>query len=184
MLRHNLDVMHIEKNVFDNVFNTVMNDPAKTKDNEKARLDLPLNCLRGDLELRPLPNGKMAKPKEKFSLTFEEADVTKGRMKGMKSHDCHVFMECLLPIAFRSLPLEIWKPLTELSRFFKDLCCNTLKLEDLFRLEKNIPIIICKLERIFPPGFFDSMEHLPIHLPAEAILGGPVHYRWMYPFER
>ncbi|CAI8614607.1 unnamed protein product [Vicia faba] len=39
LLRNNLDVMHIENNVFDNVFNTVMNDPAKTKDNEKAILD-------------------------------------------------------------------------------------------------------------------------------------------------
>jgi len=28
------------------------------------------------------------------------------------------------------------------------------------------------------------MEHLPIHLPYEAELGGPVQYRWMYPFER
>lgn len=53
--------MHIKKNVFDNVFNTIMNDPAKTKDNEKERLDLPLNYLRGDLELHPLPNRKMAR---------------------------------------------------------------------------------------------------------------------------
>ncbi|GJY59064.1 hypothetical protein Tco_0458956 [Tanacetum coccineum] len=28
------------------------------------------------------------------------------------------------------------------------------------------------------------MIHLVIHLPAEAILGGPVYMRWMYPFER
>ncbi|CAI8596178.1 unnamed protein product [Vicia faba] len=197
-----------EKNVFDNVFNTLMNDPANTMDNEKERLDLPLKCLHGDLEMRHLPNGKMAKPKAKFSLTSEEAklvcrsikelkmpdgyasnlsrcaDVTKGRMKGMKSHDCHVFMKCLLPISFRSFPSEISKPLTELNRFFKHLCCNTLKLEDLVRLERNVPIIICKLERIFPPCFFNSMEHLLIHLPNEAILGGPVQYRWMYPFER
>ncbi|GAU48783.1 hypothetical protein TSUD_406260 [Trifolium subterraneum] len=202
---HNLDVMHIEKNFFDNVFNTVMNVTGKTKDNEKARDDLANLCVCGDLEMQPLPNGKFAKPKAKYSFTSEEAklvcqwikelkmpasnlsrcaDVTKGKMKGMKSHDCHIFMECLLPIAFRSLPAEIWKPLTELSCFFKDLCCNTLKLEDLVRMEQNIPIIICKLERIFPPGFFDSMEHIPIHLPNEAILGGPVQYRWMYPFER
>lgn len=112
------------------------------------------------------------------------ADVSKGSMHGMKSHDTHVFMECLIPIAFRSLPIEIWKPLTELGLFFKDLCSNTLTMEGLVKLEKNIPIIICKLEKIFPPGFFDSMEHLPIHLPSEAILGGPVQYRWMYPFER
>ncbi|CAM8905082.1 unnamed protein product [Rhodiola kirilowii] len=28
------------------------------------------------------------------------------------------------------------------------------------------------------------MEHLPIHFADEVLLGGPVHYRWMYPFER
>ncbi|KAL8087840.1 hypothetical protein AgCh_037835 [Apium graveolens] len=28
------------------------------------------------------------------------------------------------------------------------------------------------------------MEHLTIHLPYEARVGGPVQYRWMYPFER
>ncbi|KAL0293819.1 UNVERIFIED_CONTAM: hypothetical protein Sradi_6918500 [Sesamum radiatum] len=52
------------------------------------------------------------------------------------------------------------------------------------QLEKNIVEILCKFEKIFPPGFFDSMEHLPIHLAYEAKVGGPVQYRWMYPFER
>ena len=28
------------------------------------------------------------------------------------------------------------------------------------------------------------MVHLCVHLPCEAILGGPVHSRWMYPVER
>ncbi|KAC9592600.1 hypothetical protein E3N88_45591 [Mikania micrantha] len=28
------------------------------------------------------------------------------------------------------------------------------------------------------------MEHLVIHLTKEATLGGPVHFRWMYPYER
>ena len=51
-------------------------------------------------------------------------------------------------------------------------------------LRAEIPIILCKLETIFPPGFFDSMEHLPIHLPDEALMCGPVQFRWMYPFER
>ena len=112
------------------------------------------------------------------------SDVKKGTMSGMKSHDCHIFMQNLLPIAFRSLPDEVWKPLTEISQFFKDLCCHSLKVSDLDRMEQSIPLILCKLERIFPPSFFDSMEHLPIHLPNEARLSGPVQYRWMYPFER
>ncbi|KAK4383830.1 hypothetical protein Sango_3115300 [Sesamum angolense] len=33
LIRHNLDVMHIEKNVFDNIFNTEMDKKEKTKDN-------------------------------------------------------------------------------------------------------------------------------------------------------
>jgi len=47
-------------------------------------------------------------------------------------------------------------------------------MNHLVRMKENIPIILCKLERIFPPTFFDSMEHLVVHLPMEAILGGTV----------
>ncbi|GKG18114.1 hypothetical protein Tco_0372412, partial [Tanacetum coccineum] len=39
-------------------------------------------------------------------------------------------------------------------------------------------------KKIFPPAFFDIMIHVAIHLPDEAILGGPLRYRWMFPFER
>ncbi|XP_021721360.1 uncharacterized protein LOC110688918 [Chenopodium quinoa] len=38
--RHNLDVMHTEKNVFDNVIGILLDIPGKTKDHHKARLDL------------------------------------------------------------------------------------------------------------------------------------------------
>ena len=68
--------------------------------------------------------------------------------------------------------------------FFQRFNLTTIKVEDMEILDRDIPIIICKLERIFPPGFFDSMEHLPIHLPYEAKIAGPMQYRWMYPFER
>jgi len=36
-LRHNLDVMHIEKNICDSVFGTLMNIDGKTKDTVNAR---------------------------------------------------------------------------------------------------------------------------------------------------
>ncbi|XP_075074775.1 uncharacterized protein LOC142162330 [Nicotiana tabacum] len=44
LLQHNLDVMHIEKNFFDNLFNTIMDVNNKTKDNLKARMDLKEYC--------------------------------------------------------------------------------------------------------------------------------------------
>ena len=165
-----------------------MNVTGKTNDNEKARRDLRLHCKQKDLELKVQDNGKILKPKANYTLTPDEAklvyqwikelkmpngyssnlarcaDVEKGRIHGMKSHDCHVFMESLLPIAFSVLPIRVLNPLTEISHFFKDLCSATLKEESLRRMEENIPIILCKLKRIFPPGLFDSMEHLPIHL--------------------
>ncbi|XP_052189885.1 serine/threonine-protein phosphatase 4 regulatory subunit 2-like [Diospyros lotus] len=43
--------MHIEKNVFDNVSNIVMDVKGNTKDNAKARIDLKEYCRRRELEL-------------------------------------------------------------------------------------------------------------------------------------
>ena len=39
-MRHNLDVMHIEKNVCDNIISTLLNTDHKSKDNLKARFDI------------------------------------------------------------------------------------------------------------------------------------------------
>ena len=57
-------------------------------------------------------------------------------------------------------------------------------MDVLKRMEKDIGMILCKLDRVFPPAFFDMMVHLLVHLPREALLGGPEHGRWMYPMER
>ncbi|KAL0297732.1 UNVERIFIED_CONTAM: hypothetical protein Sradi_6825300 [Sesamum radiatum] len=112
-------------------------------------------------------------------------DIANLRLHSMKSHDCHVFMQKLIPIAFRELLLEfVWGALVELSILFQVLCSTTLDVKKVQELEENVSIIMCNLEKIFPPAFFDSVEHLIIHLPYEALMGGPVQYRWMYPFER
>jgi hypothetical protein len=47
-------------------------------------------------------------------------------------------------------------------------------------LQMNIIEIICKTKRIFPPSFLDSMEHLTIHLPYEAKVGGLVQYIYQH----
>lgn len=186
-----------------------MDDKDKTKDNVKARQDVKLYCKRQKLELVKKANGKFSKPKALYSLTKEQkqvvlqwvkelkfpdgyasnvsrcVDLHKCKMWGMKSHDCHVFMERLLPIAFREMLNEpVWKAMTEVNLFLRDLCSSTLKKEELKKMEKNIVVTLCKLEKILPPGFFDYMEHLLLQLAYEARVGGPVQYRWMYPFER
>jgi hypothetical protein len=52
------------------------------------------------------------------------------------------------------------------------------------RLENEISMLLCKLEKVFPPRVFNPMQYLVIHLPYEAKVGGPVQYRWMYRIER
>jgi len=67
LLRHNLDVMHVENNVFENIFNTVMDVNGKTKDNIKARLDVALFCNRKNTEL-VCDVSRVAKPRASFVL--------------------------------------------------------------------------------------------------------------------
>ncbi|GJY27726.1 hypothetical protein Tco_0403493 [Tanacetum coccineum] len=57
-------------------------------------------------------------------------------------------------------------------------------VRDMVKAKDQLINIMCSLEKIFPPAFFNIMVHLVIHLPEEAIQGGPEEYRWMYPFKR
>jgi hypothetical protein len=104
---------------------------------------------------------------------------------GLKSHDSHVLMQQLLPIAIRgSLPPNVVQPLVEMSAFFTGICSTTLTEGDMDRLEAGVYVTLCKREHIFPPSFFTIMVHLVVHLVRECQLGGPILYRWMYSGER
>ena len=83
---HNFDVMHVEKNVFDNVFNIIMNIKSKIKDNENARLDLAILCKRPELE-RKYINGKSSKQKQ---LTYLEIDKLKKSACSWKSWNSYI----------------------------------------------------------------------------------------------
>jgi hypothetical protein len=48
----------------------------------------------------------------------------------------------------------------------------------------NITETIYKLEMIFPPSFFNSMDYLPIYLTYVAKVKGHVQYKYMFLFER
>ncbi|XP_026400660.1 uncharacterized protein LOC113296573 [Papaver somniferum] len=210
VLKHNLDVTHTEKNVCDSVIGTLLDMDKKAKDGLKARLDLQLLNLRPELHPIMTANGKKfflpnacyfmdnAK-KEMFlsvlknlktldgysSLIARCVNMKQRKIFGLKSHDSHVIMQQLLLLAIRkTLPDRVSSVLIELSSFFQELCSKNSRPKDFKELEKRIALILCNLEKIFPPAFFDIMVHLLIHLPTEARIGGPVQYRWMYPIKR
>ncbi|XP_010462917.1 PREDICTED: uncharacterized protein LOC104743549 [Camelina sativa] len=195
-LRHNIDVMHTEKNFVDNILYTLMSVQGKSKDNIMSRLDIEQFCSRPQLHIdrkgkAPFPAYTLTKEAKtslfecvKHAVKFPDGyssdlascvDLVNDKFSGMKSHDCHVFIERLLPFIFAELlDRNVHLALSGIGAFFKDLCSRTLQKSRVQILKQNIVLILCNLEKIFPPSFFDMMEHLPIHLPYEAELGGPV----------
>ena len=61
-LRHNLDVMHIEKDICDNVLGTLLNLDGKTKDTMKPRMDLEAIGIQKELHLVPNVDKVMVPP--------------------------------------------------------------------------------------------------------------------------
>jgi len=112
--------------MFENIFNTITDVKGKTKDNIKARLDVALFCNCKNIEL-VCDESRVAKPRASFvleknaqllvykwlkSLRFPDGhasnilrlvNIEECRLYGKKSHDCHVFMQTLIPLSFRDL---------------------------------------------------------------------------------
>jgi hypothetical protein len=103
----------------------------------------------------------------------------------LKTHSCHILLQRIIPAGLRGLvSKDVYEAIAELVNFFREICSRNLRIDVVKRLKEQIPLILCKLEKIFPPAFFDGMVHLCVHLPDEALLRGLVQYGWMYPIER
>ena len=90
-----------------------------------------------------------------------------------------------MPVMLRGyIPEEEWLVLAELSYFFRVLCAKELSDGVLEDMEEMAPELLCKLEKIFPPGFFNLMQHLILHLSTEARFGGPMQNCWCYSTKR
>ena len=207
-VRHCLDVMHIEKNVFDSLVGTLLNIPGKTKDGVNARADLKEMGIRNELHiiennsrkfLPPAAYTLSRKEKQVFCECLAGVKVPEGyssnirklvsvenlKLVGLKSHDCHILMQQLLPMAIRSiLSKNVRYAIIRLCAFFNAMYSKVIDLKDLNYWESKIIVILCQLEMYFPPSFFDVMIHLTIHLVREVRNYGPVYLRNQYPFER
>lgn len=107
------------------------------------------------------------------------------KWQGLKTHERHNLLQRVMPAGLRGLlDDDIYQTIPKFDKFFKELCSQRLNKDLLAQMKTELPITLCKLEKIFPPAFFDVMVHLAVHLPDEAILRGLVQFGWMYPIER
>ncbi|KAG5587410.1 hypothetical protein H5410_047844 [Solanum commersonii] len=170
----------------------IMNVKGKTKDTIKTRLDLQEMNIRPKLHL--IQKGeKIEVPTTCYTLSPEDkhklclflknlkvpnVNLKDHKISGLKSHDCHVLLQHLLPLPRRGMLLkQVCEPLIESSIFFSVLRSKQLRIDNLEHIEAQISITLCKLEMVLPPSIFDVMVHLPVHLATEAKIVGPIHYR-------
>ena len=149
-LRHNLDVMHIEKNICENLIGTILNIIGKTKDTVKARLDLKDLGIKEELQLTEdgdsceMPNARYTLSKEKkkaFCDFLREVKFPDGfasnisrcvsadgtKVQGLKTHDCHILLQRILPAAMRGfLDNDIYEAIAELGKFFREFAAKPL----------------------------------------------------------
>ncbi|WVZ83462.1 hypothetical protein U9M48_030607 [Paspalum notatum var. saurae] len=152
ILPHNIDVMHKDRNVAESVISMCMDFSDKTKDNIKARKDLAKICNHPTLELTP----SGGKPRLKRAVNMKT-----GKLNGLKAYDYHIIMERLVPVMFRGyLPDGVWFVLAELSYFYRQLYAKEIKKDMMEKLEKDVPVLICKMEKIFPPGMSHRLKQV------------------------
>ncbi|KAI9126289.1 hypothetical protein K1719_002710 [Acacia pycnantha] len=183
--------MHVEKNVCDSIVGTLLNIQGSSKDGVKARLDLQAMGIREDLHPRPYGKRTCCAPashtlskdeKRSFCECLHDTKVPSGyssnfkrlvsmkdlKLVGQKSHDCHVLMQQLLLVAIRGIAeYDLRVVLTRLCFFFNAVCSKVFEIEKLDELENEGYLILCPLEKLFVPTFFDIMVHLIVHLVRE-----------------
>jgi hypothetical protein len=128
MVRHAIDVIHVEKNVCEALVATLLDIPSKTKDTLNPRMDIEEMKLRKDLHHETLKNGSKKKlPTTCYTLSKQEkrslcnclhgikvptgySDNVSGmvnmntlKVQFNKSHDCHILIGYFLPIVIRGI---------------------------------------------------------------------------------
>ena len=115
LIRHNLDVMHIEKNICETILGTLLELEGKCKDGEKAWLDMQQLGMRPDQHpvinkdkytllaaLYKLDNDEkdnlckflygLKMPDGVSSNIIRCVDLNTSKLSGLKSHDYHLIL--------------------------------------------------------------------------------------------
>ncbi|KAL4580605.1 hypothetical protein LXL04_016805 [Taraxacum kok-saghyz] len=189
-VRHCLDVMHIEKNVCDSLISLLLNIPNKSKDGLDVQEDMVAMGIRPELApirqegrrtyLPPACYTMSKEEKTKFCKCLHGIKVPSGysanikklvstndlKLIGMKSHDFHVLITHMIPIAIRGiLPDGVRHAITKLCLFFNMIHSKVINPEVLDSWQRDVIITLCQLE-------------------IEIKACGLVFQRYMYPFER
>jgi Domain of unknown function (DUF4218) len=208
-IRHYLDGMHIIKNICESLLGLLLYTKGKTKDGIKVRKYMVEMGIQSELAPVEKEGSHIFLPPACYTLSKEEklslleclksikvptgyssnislkVSLQEMKLIGMKSHDFHILLTHLLPVAIRGiLPPHVNHSIIKLCFFFNSICEKVINSKSLATLQKDISVTLCELEMFLPSSFFDIMVHLTIHLVREIRMCGSIFLHYMYPFER
>lgn len=151
------------------------------------RRDMELAGKMHELDLLQTRSGNYIKPKapyvfskrekREFLATVSSTKVPSGfsstltkhigehRLNGLKSHDHHVLLQQILPAAiWNSLTRSVRETIIRLANLFQRICSKVIQTSEIPALRTLSAEVLCLLEINFPPGFFNIMTHLIVHL--------------------
>ncbi|TYK13831.1 transposase [Cucumis melo var. makuwa] len=146
------------------VFCTLLDIPEKTKDGSNARCDLAdlkipaeLTSINGDKNnFIPPTCYTLTKKEKRFLLkTLSEMKVPWGYSSNVRN-------------LVSMLPKHVRYAIARLCLFFNSICNKVIDVTQVEKLQEDIVIILCLLEKYFPPSFFTIMVHLTVHLVREV----------------
>ena len=90
-----------------------------------------------------------------FSSNVERrVSANENKVQGLKTHDCHILLQRVLPVILRGLGRpDLYRALVELGQYFRELCSRNIRIDALESLRDKVPTILCDLEKIYPPAF-------------------------------
>jgi hypothetical protein len=207
-VRSSIDVMHVTKNLCVNLLG-FLGVYGKTKDTPEAREDQYRMKVPKDKQEQDYKDTGSRLSPASYALTKAEKDIffevlysikvpsgfssnikgiinmEKKTFQNLKSHDCHIIMTQLLPVALRGLlPENVRIPIVKLCAFLNAISQKVIDPASLPRLQKDVVQCLVSFELVFPPSFFNIMTHLLVHLVEEIAILGPVFLHNMFPFER
>ena len=112
-------------------------------------------------------------------------NIKEKKFCNLKSHDGHVLMTQLLPVALSGILAEnVRLAIVKVCAFLNAISQKVTDQESLSGLQIDVVQCLVSFELLFPPSFFNIMTHLLVHLVEEIRILGPVFLHNMFPFER
>jgi hypothetical protein len=107
------------------------------------------------------------------------------KFTNLMSHDYHILMTQLLPVALRGiLPENIRLAIMKLCAFLNKILQTATDPNKIIKLQNNVVQYLVNFEMVFPPSFFNIMTNLLVHIVKEINILDPVFLHNMFPFER